>query len=151
MTYQMPKSPGRGYHPRWACPSCRHNAQFYYAEGHRHDRPEMCERCGHETVFRWMLDRSWGRGGRTWDEPRRIDALHKNHPDAWASSPDDAARKLERNGLFTHPYDESGTPVAVDYAPLDPQGPPPRGSNTAADQARRLGKKMPIGAKKKKE
>lgn len=45
---------------------------------------------------------------RGWKKPKTIYALPLGHPDRVVSSPDQALRVLEREGMVVHPADESG-------------------------------------------
>jgi hypothetical protein len=127
--YEPPKAPK--YHSaKWVCPECTKIEGFFPNSGQRHDTPEPCPRgCG-PMEFVFKRDHVCGSDRRDWDERKDIASLPVGHPDRWVKSPYEAAKVMEKHGLWKHPSDESKTPVAVDIVP---DSPPSKGGQIALD------------------
>lgn len=86
----------------------RYSCQKCGAEDRRQDGGFDCPACGQKGSLRGHAPATSSQSSVYWAKPKPIHALRPDHPDHWAHSREDAQRKLERNGLWTHPADDSG-------------------------------------------
>lgn len=132
---------------KWICQVCNARDGHFHGQKAGDDHPCYRSACDGKMVLCEVKEVVMGRDRRSWDEPKAIDSLPPGHPDRMVRSPYEAAKVMERHGLYTHPSDESGTPVAVDYTPMDAPTDRAPSFDLPADMGKRLGKRPVKGHK----